>query len=239
MIYSTCTFAPQENEENIEWIAQQSGFETIRIDLEEDWGITEHSLSINQEEFYGYQFFPHKAEGEGFFLTCFRKKGKEGKPAKIKVKKRLKVERLPQKFLPQIGKWLKSIDDYEIVTLDERLYALPKTIFNDYKLLVNFLKLRMAGVELGKFAGKKLIPAHHLAVSHLVSDKVPRLELTYEQAIDYLRKQEVKAETGNISGWAIATYQHHSLGWLKVLPNRINNYYPMELRLRKEISFEN
>ena len=100
--------------------------------------------------------------------------------------------------------------------------------------LVNFLRLRKYGVHMGKFNGKKLIPSHTLVMSHLLSAKIPKLELDYEQAINYLRKQEVVTDTKDINGWAVATYKKHHLGWAKVLPNRINNFYPMELRLRKE-----
>ena len=170
-------------------------------------------------------------------LCCFRKIQSEGKSGKIKPKQRIKIEFLPKKFLTQIGKWLKNPDSFEFVLQNEVLYAVPKSISKDYKFLVNWLKIKQYGIEMGRFAGKKLIPTHHLAMSHLLSEKIPKIELSYPQAINYLRKQEVEVET-NVTGWAIATYQNHSLGWMKVLPNRINNYYPIELRLRKEFEVE-
>jgi NOL1/NOP2/fmu family ribosome biogenesis protein len=57
------------------------------------------------------------------------------------------------------------------------------------------------------------------------------IELTKKQALSYLRKEEIKIETED-KGWCIVTYQNQSLGWIKVLQNRINNYYPSEWRVR-------
>jgi len=234
LIYSTCTFAPKENEANMQWLLASGQFEPVEIAIEENWGITTKVIKHEEEQAWGYQFFPHQAKGEGFFLSCFRKKGENWGSKKIKSKKRVKIEILPKKYLGLVQKWLQNPDQYEFLLENDQVYAIPKTMSSAYKLLVNFLKIRKYGICLGKFNGKKLIPSHSLAMSHLLPTDFPRLNLDYEQAILYLRKQEIKADTQGLNGWALACYQDHVLGWLKVLPNRINNAYPMELRLRKE-----
>ena len=58
------------------------------------------------------------------------------------------------------------------------------------------------------------------------------MELKKEDALQYLRREEVKLD-GNLRGWVLATYKNLPLGWMKVLPNRINNYYPKEWRILK------
>ena len=59
------------------------------------------------------------------------------------------------------------------------------------------------------------------------------IELNYEQAIGYLKRKDLQIETKD-KGWQLVTYEGHSLGWINVLPNRINNYYPKELRILKD-----
>lgn len=233
LIYSTCTYNEQENEENLKWLAEKGEFESVRINLSENWGITETVTEVDEVDYFGYRFYPHKVRGEGFFISCFRKKDFGNKPKKVKIKKRETVEMLPKKYLNSIEPWLESPEKLDYFKVEENVFVIPKNLSKDYKFLVNFLNIRLFGVDLGKFGGKKLIPSHQLAMSHLLSAKISKIELDYEQAVNYLRKLEVEVET-NVKSWAIVTYQNQQLGWIKVLPNRINNYYPMELRLKKE-----
>jgi 16S rRNA C967 or C1407 C5-methylase (RsmB/RsmF family) len=66
LVYSTCTFNREENDENVEWICNELGAEIVNLDLNgnQDISVTE----------YGYRFYPHKTRGEGFFLSVMRKK---------------------------------------------------------------------------------------------------------------------------------------------------------------------
>jgi len=66
-----------------------------------------------------------------------------------------------------------------------------------------------------------------------VSADVPRSDLTYQQAILYLQRKELLLEIKD-KGWQLVTYEEQLLGWINVLPNRINNYYPKELRILKD-----
>ncbi|MFN3315635.1 MAG: RsmB/NOP family class I SAM-dependent RNA methyltransferase, partial [Raineya sp.] len=67
LIYSTCTYNPQENEENIAWLIENYDLEHIEIPIDETWGIRKAK--------WGYRFFPHLLQGEGFFVACLHKKG--------------------------------------------------------------------------------------------------------------------------------------------------------------------
>jgi NOL1/NOP2/fmu family ribosome biogenesis protein len=96
-------------------------------------------------------------------------------------------------------------------------------------------KLRVVncGTRIGKIIKDKLIPDHGLALSNIISDRISRLELDDQQAIQYLKKREPKLGTDK-KGWTLVTHQGHNLGWINILPNRINNYYPKELRILKD-----
>jgi NOL1/NOP2/fmu family ribosome biogenesis protein len=63
---------------------------------------------------------------------------------------------------------------------------------------------------------------------------LPRFELDRENAIRYLQRREITAGAGE-KGWQLATFGDMALGWVNILPNRINNYYPRELRILKDI----
>ena len=87
MIYSTCTYNTEEDEENIHYIIEELGAEALPIPTQEEWQITgalrfEHPV---------YRFFPHKTRGEGFFLAALRKA--EGEIEEIRVKSKGKKER--------------------------------------------------------------------------------------------------------------------------------------------------
>jgi NOL1/NOP2/fmu family ribosome biogenesis protein len=88
-------------------------------------------------------------------------------------------------------------------------------------------------VRAGELVRDKLVPDHALAMSRIVNDSIERVDVTYEQAIEYLQRKDLKIETSS-TGWKLVSYQGHALGWINVLPNRINNYYPKELRILKD-----
>ncbi|NJN35547.1 MAG: RsmB/NOP family class I SAM-dependent RNA methyltransferase [Saprospiraceae bacterium] len=69
LLYSTCTYNEFENEKNADFILENADFQPLTIKLVSDWKISK----LN----YGYQFFPHKTKGEGFYLSLFQKKGKK------------------------------------------------------------------------------------------------------------------------------------------------------------------
>jgi NOL1/NOP2/fmu family ribosome biogenesis protein len=70
-------------------------------------------------------------------------------------------------------------------------------------------------------------------MSNLLSEKADRVELSRDQAISYLQRKELK-EVQPGKGWKLVTYKNYPLGWINVLANRINNYYPKELRILKD-----
>ena len=81
----------------------------------------------------------------------------------------------------------------------------------------------------------KLIPAHALAMSNLLADTVQRVHLNYEQAIRYLQRKDINNEAG-AKGWQVVCFDNkYPLGWVNMLSNRVNNYYPKELRILKDI----
>ncbi|HEY4875065.1 MAG TPA: RNA methyltransferase, partial [Puia sp.] len=111
-------------------------------------------------------------------------------------------------------------------------YAFPSNLMDDFIFLQSSLYIKKAGVLLGKIAHDELIPEHELALSNIINDGIQSINLSKEQALSYLRREEIKIET-NLKGWCIVKYENQNLGWVKILQNRINNYYPSEWRILK------
>ena len=224
LIYSTCSYSRQENEDIADWLCQEFNMTTVRIPLKDDWGIQE-TIS-EKKSAYGYRFYPHKLKGEGLYMACFRKND-EAEETKTKrayqAKANLKDEEL-------IQKWLKPDSDLILQPLNDEQFAIHSGHFADLEILKTKLYLKKSGTRIGKVMGKDIIPHHELALSLINNPETPRLNLTAEQAVEYLKRNEIK-EITDFQGWALVCYNGHPLGWAKVLHNRINNYFPKELRI--------
>ncbi|SKB94621.1 methyltransferase RsmF C-terminal domain-like protein [Daejeonella lutea] len=227
LIYSTCSYSKQENEDISDWLCDSFGLSSIQIPIEMEWGI-EETLSA-KHKCYGYRFYPHKVKGEGFFIAAFRKTG----PSPEAQIKRAKETRINQHSESIIRNWLKPELDLRILGLQDDFFAINKEHEADLQYLQSNLYLKKSGVRLGKVMGKDLVPNHELALSLILNGSVQRIEVTREQAISYLKRDELKLET-NVMGWALFCYQGHPLGWAKMLGNRMNNYFPKEIRIMNQ-----
>jgi NOL1/NOP2/fmu family ribosome biogenesis protein len=109
------------------------------------------------------------------------------------------------------------------------IIAIP-TLFESIILsLLSHLYIKKMGLALGEIKGKDFIPAHALAMSYWSQLPYETLEVDLETALNYLRRASFQLE--GTAGWNLITYQNHRLGWAKLLPNRVNNYYPNEWRI--------
>jgi NOL1/NOP2/fmu family ribosome biogenesis protein len=89
-----------------------------------------------------------------------------------------------------------------------------------------------AGVALGAILKEKLVPHHALAQSMLLSPHVPCTDLPYNEAIRYLQRQDLST-VPEMPGWQVVRFEKKALGWINALKNRVNNYYPKEIRILK------
>jgi NOL1/NOP2/fmu family ribosome biogenesis protein len=233
LIYSTCTFNREEDEDNVAWIAKELGADVLSVPVEETWGITGN---LTGKDFPVYRFLPHKTKGEGFFLAALRKHEGEVETVTLRTEKKKKGKDTKQKPLtvPKEAKaWLEDSSEYSLAMKDTSVVAFPKAYESEYALLQQSLKVIHAGITLGEIKGKDLIPHHSLAMSTaLASDAFPRAEVNYEQAISYLRKEGLILDADVPRGYVLLTYKDVPLGFVKNIGNRANNLYPQEWRIR-------
>lgn len=234
LIYSTCTFNEQENEDMIRFLTEEFSYEPVRVPLKKAWNIRETQVETEDGKvFYGYRFFPHLVESEGFFVTVLRRSSE----AYIQDPKRVKDFKHP---------YLKEVFNRESGELDEELgfdgsgkyYTLNDSHFrisSDWNLhfqkICQHLSLKYFGVEIGKKQKNDWIPTHEWAISTLPKKGFPSCELSEADAVEFLRKNDFGIP--NLpQGWVLITYKNLPLGWIKNLGNRANNYYPKEWRIR-------
>ncbi|MFM6924704.1 MAG: methyltransferase RsmF C-terminal domain-like protein, partial [Ferruginibacter sp.] len=235
LIYSTCSYSKQEDEEIEDWLIQEFKVESVKLKVDEGWGIVE-TVSENKNSF-GYRFYPDKVKGEGFFISAFKKaastedisEGKMHHAAASRAKMKNK-QAVTAKEIETVKPLLKHGDDYIFLKQHEEVIAFPGHLDTDLAIIQSALYIKKAGVILGTIIRNELIPAHDLAVSKIIHDAVPAIEIERDLALQYLRRHDFTLET-ELRGWVLLTYQQLPLGWIKVMPNRINNYYPREWRI--------
>ena len=133
-------------------------------------------------------------------------------------------------------KWMGQPADFRyFLTPAGDVLALPAALEAHYLLLDKHLKNKWFGVRVGQFKGKDFAPDHALALSTAVSKEAPKIDLSKEQALLFLKKETFDLPPEAPKGWALAAYRGLALGWIKVLPNRMNNYLPAERRIRMEV----
>ena len=224
MIYSTCSYSKEEDEAIGEWLVQEFEFKSETLKIPSTWGIVESKSKHST----GYRFYPDKLKGEGFFLSCFRKQTTE-RETKFKP---VSVEKASATEKDLIRPWLRN-GALELIREDGNLTAVSTALLENYLQLKPVLKIFYKGTVIGQVMKNKLVPHHALAVSTLLLENAPSVEVAYEEAIKFLQRQELQIQPPT-QGWQIVRYKNQGLGWINALPNRINNYYPKEMRILKQ-----
>lgn len=225
LIYSTCSYAAEENEQVLSWLINELHAAPKRLSLQANWGMLEVETPNGG---YGYRCWPHKVQGEGFFLAVVQKTHAAADHAHRVNKKAIPS----RKEIDIAARWLKDAQQYDYILQGDQLAVVRKYHTEIIQQLMSFLRVRYAGVELGMIAKNDLLPSHAFALSHCLSESIPSVSLSLPQALQYLRKQEMGLDVQH-KGWTSAMYRTHKLGWMKCLGNRINNYYPKEYRILK------
>ncbi len=231
LVFSTCTYNRSENAENCEWLAQNFDFQPVVLDIDPSWGIEKAGFSDGE----GYQFYPHKVRGEGFFMSIFRKKTGGELPRFSIPSSFQKIKPLAKDLRKGAAHWLAEPDGFSFFTTPSgEVLALPKIHGSSFLMLDKFLKSKWFGVMMGQFKGRDLIPDHALALSNSLAAELPRTELELADALVFLKKENLELP-GSPIGWTLPTFKNLPLGWVKILPGRVNNYLPQNRRIRMAV----
>ncbi len=220
LIYSTCTYNRQENEEMADFIVRELGATSLEVPLDPSWNIHPAIGS----DCHGYRFMPHRVDGEGLFMAVFRKDG-EGPRQDIRIKEK------NTKKADEIGKnWLSCFDEYVIGQQGDLSIAVPVDIRCEVAALRTSLTVLHAGVELATVMGRKTVPHHALAMSTArAADAFPVCEMDYQTALRYLRGESITVDGPR--GYVLVAHAGAILGFANNLGNRANNLYPKSQRI--------
>ncbi len=226
LIYSTCSYSKAEDEEIEDWLIEHQSVSNIRLLFNQEWGIVE-TISSKYKS-YGYRFYPDKVKGEGFFIAVFKKQ--EGFTVSKEIKAKTKPTLLGKAQQELIYTYIQQPDKYRFVFWQDEVLAFPASMYEAILLLQSVLYLKKAGVKIGSIIRNELIPDHEWAISCIAATLLQKVEVEKETALQYLRRKDIEINS-DMKGWAIITYLGISLGLVKILPGRINNYYPKEWRI--------
>lgn len=227
LIYATCSYSTQEDEEILDWLASDMEAETLKINVPSEWGVIE-TIS-GKSGMTGYRLSPDRLKGEGFFIAAVQKKTDAESMRAARFKSAHDAKAMQQAaYLLEQGDYvcLKTGEEYNVIRSGHEadLHILQKAVY-----------LRKAGIVLGQPTAKEWLPAHDIALSIDRNSGLPFIELNKEQALHFLKKEDMQLPAYE-KGWYLANYNGLPLGWLKSIGNRFNNYLPKHWRIRMEIS---
>lgn len=229
IVYSTCTFSKEENEDVIEYFLERHP-----------------DFTLEEME----RFWPHKVDGEGHFVAKLVRRGcvdtdlkadrktkknknsknrkNETKPALTKENMKLLSEFLDETISEDMAAWIKNS---RLVMFGEQLYRLP-----DMEVDIKGLKVQRAGLHIGEFKKQRFEPSHSLALALKLSEAKNVVKLTWDdpQTTGFFNGQSVMLSDEQTAeckkGWALVCVDGYTAGWGKVNGTQVKNHYPKGLR---------
>lgn len=229
IVYSTCTFSKEENEDVIEYFLEKHP-----------------DFTLEEME----RFWPHKVDGEGHFVAKLVRRGSvdtgfksdrqtkkiknnknrknETKPALTKENMKLLSEFLDETISDDMAALIKNS---RLVMFGEQLYRLP-----DMEVDIKGLKVQRAGLHIGEFKKQRFEPSHSLALALKLSEAKNVVKLTCDnpQTIGFFNGQSVMLSDEQAAeckkGWALVCVDGYPAGWGKVNGTQVKNHYPKGLR---------
>lgn len=219
LVYSTCTWSPEENEEVVSWLLENYPLELLPVEK-----LTGMRSGIGYPE--TARMYPHLFKGEGQFVAKFRFLGKEIPPRYKTGKSNLTPEqqRLWKSFSEDFLKTqLKGV----LQVFGEELYLVPEGLPDLSKL-----KIARNGLHLGTFKKKRFEPSFALGIALTSQEVLYRFELNQEQFYAYVAGHPIAVSTEMSSGWYQVAVAGNGLGFAKMVPGTLKNHFPKGLRFQ-------
>lgn len=226
LVYSTCTFAPEEDEGTIERFLKahpEFSIEEIPRCPGMEPGRPEF-VSGSQELTKTVRLWPHKLKGEGHFMARLKKEGISVGASVCAYRTEKGIAR------KECGEWLEFQRKYlkrelegTFLKFGDQLYLAPGEC-----PFLRGLKVLRAGLHLGTVKKNRFEPSHALALFLKPEEAVFTWDLTLCQAQNYLRGETFAAE--GEKGWYLICVEGYSLGFGKLSGGMMKNHYPKGLR---------
>lgn len=208
LVYSTCTFAPEEDEEAVSaFLARHPEFAPETVDA--PWFTPGPQAT--------YRMWPHRLLGEGHFGAVLRKL--EGEETEIPLEK---GQPLPKPWLSFAKEAGVNLPEGIGLCFGDRLYLAPLGA-----PALPGLRVLRAGLELGSLKKDRIDPAHALALWGKDFAQTVDLSADGPEIKAYLHGEVLP---GKARGWCLVTVDGYSIGWGKGDGTQLKNHYPKGLR---------
>jgi NOL1/NOP2/sun family putative RNA methylase len=225
-VYSTCTYNQKENEDNVRWITEHYDTAAVHFQVDPKWNVTVETNNL----FSSFRFYPHKTSTEGFFITVLQKQEEDYRNPNLHTKYPY-FSRLTREESPRLKSWHLDANVQLMKQPNGIINLLPTQFYAEIEVLAQKLKVVYCGTEMCEIKGKNANPLQSFGNSVLLNkEEFSVAEVDIENALLYLAKSDFEVDCP--IGHNLISYQNIPLGWIKNMPNRINNYFPQEWRLR-------
>ena len=203
MVYSTCTFNPEENERNVTWFLQNHP----------DWQREEFCLPEIDGSEGIFTCYPHRTEGEGQFAALLRKSGNSA----VNIRR--------DSSIPKPGRQEKEETRSILSAMPEPTHMLGNILaYIDDCPDLKGIRIFRLGLHLAEIRGKHIVPDH--AAAYYAAAHHQRTEVEPETALKYMAGEEI---IGSEKGWTVVCCSGMPLGWGKGSNGTIKNHYPKGL----------
>ncbi len=218
LVYSTCTFSPEENEMAMaQFLKENPDFSILKVECpyfspgNPDWADGNPDLA------HTFRLWPHHVKGEGHFAAVLERDGEEAQ------------DLTPGKPVAMPGELADFLKEMEIQLPPGYLTAFGQTYYWAPSEMPNLtgLKVKRPGLELGEVRKNRFQPAHALALWLKTGISVADFPVDSPEIAAYLRGETVP---GNQKGWTVITVDGLSLGWAKGSGGVLKNHLPKGLR---------
>ncbi len=231
IVYSTCTFAPEENEGTISRFLKRHPEFTIEP-VEKADGMSEGRADWTEEPVDGLahtiRLFPHHLHGEGHYLAVLKKDGNPDTDFRAGAGTGYEKGMDPKEykeFTAFCEETLRNWEKRTIIRFGEQLYELPEGA-----PALKGLKVLRPGLHLGTFKKNRFEPSHALALALCPENVYHTVNLSSKEKTiaDYINGQTFSHEGDK--GWYLITVDGYSTGWGKLAGGTMKNHYPKGLR---------
>lgn len=245
LVYSTCTFSPEENEGVIssfvsahpEFSIEASPLEKFFSPGREEWAAVE-AAGIS----HTMRLWPHRLGGEGHFIAKLRKEGEEALTDALWPEKGTGRKKKTDKpsgesecmcfcrdFLQKELEFdrtafEKLLEQGRAALFGEQLYLIPKWMPS-----MMGLKAVRAGLHLGTYKKNRFEPSHALALALPPEQTGRHYAMTGEETRRYLKGETFPCENG-LKGWFLVSTDGYAIGFGKAGNGQMKNHYPKGLR---------
>lgn len=219
LIYSTCTWSPEENEDIVNWLLDTYDMELVPIPH-----LNGMVAGIDLPE--TARMYPHLFKGEGQFVAHLRYLGDNGRAKNKPARSNLTPE---QKSLWQefAQKHLKVSLEGTLQTFGDNLYLLPSQLPDLGKI-----KIARNGLHLGTFKKKRFEPSFALGLALRPDEVKKTVSIDEQDFVKYAAGETVELPESLSNGWYQVLVNGNGLGFAKVTGRTLKNYFPKGLRFR-------